>query len=70
MYNRGYQSAAQFAMEYGGKVHVADNHRISVTLKESVYEAKHMADRGCGAGDIKEYLPVQHICGSQLPEIP
>lgn len=49
-------SAVQFAMEYGGKVHVADNHRISVTLKESVYEAKHMADRGCGAGDIKEYL--------------
>lgn len=43
-------------MEYNGKVHVADNHRISVTLKESVYEAKHMADRGCGAGDIKEYL--------------
>lgn len=43
-------------MEYGGKVYVADNHRISVTLKESVYEAKHMADRGCGAGDIKEYL--------------
>ena len=49
-------SAAQFAMEYNGKVHVTDNHRISVTLKESVYEAKHMADRGCGAGDIKEYL--------------
>lgn len=49
-------SAVQFAMEYGGKVHVTDNHRISVTLKESVYEAKHMADRGCGAGDIKEYL--------------
>lgn len=49
-------SAAQFAMEYGGKVHVADSHRISVTLMESVYEAKHMADRGCTASDIKEYL--------------
>lgn len=49
-------SAAQFAMEYGGKVYVADNHRISVTLMESVYEAKHMADRGCAASDIKEYL--------------
>lgn len=49
-------SAAQFAAEYGGKVHVADSHRISVTLMESVYEAKHMADRGCPAGDIKEYL--------------
>lgn len=43
-------------MEYGGKVHVADSHRISVTLMESVYEAKHMADRGCPAGDIKEHL--------------
>lgn len=49
-------SAAQFAMEYGGKVHVVDNHRISVTLMESVYEAKHMADRGCTASSIKEYL--------------
>lgn len=49
-------SAAQFAAQYGGKVHVADSHRISVTLMESVYEAKHMADRGCPAGDIKEYL--------------
>ena len=35
---------------------VADNHRISVTLMESVYEAKRMADRGCPAIDIKEYL--------------
>lgn len=33
----------------------ADNHRISVTLMESVYEAKHMADRGRTAGGIKEY---------------
>lgn len=49
-------SAVQFAMEYDGKVHVVDNHRISVTLMESVYEAKHMADRGCPANGIKEYL--------------
>lgn len=49
-------SAAQFATEYGGKVHVVDNHRISVTLMESVYEAKQMADRGCAASGIKEYL--------------
>lgn len=49
-------SAAQFAAEYGGKVHVTDNHRISVTLMESVYEAKHMADNGHPAGVIKEYL--------------
>lgn len=49
-------SAVQLAMEYGGKVHVADNHRISVTLMESVYEAKYMADRGCAASSIKEYL--------------
>lgn len=49
-------SAAQYATEYGGKVHVADNHRISVTLMESVFEAKHMADRGCSASSIKEYL--------------
>ena len=32
-------SAMKFAMDYDGKVQVVDNHRISVTQKESAYTA-------------------------------
>lgn len=48
-----YATAAQFAGEYDGKVQVVDNHRISVTLYESVYDALHMAKQGCSAAEIK-----------------
>ena len=40
------ESAISLASDYDGKVEVADNHRISVTLKESVLEAKGLSDRG------------------------
>ena len=46
----------QFAEEYDGKVQVVDNHRISVTLKDSVFDAKKMADEGMDAVAIKEKL--------------
>lgn len=49
-------SAAQFALDYGSKVCVVDNHRISVTLMESVFDAKALADKGLSAGKIKEAL--------------
>ena len=39
----GCQTATMLAEEYGGSVHVVDNHRISVTLRQSVLEAKYMA---------------------------
>lgn len=48
--------AMQQAGEYGGRVHVVDNHRISITLKESVLEAKRLAEQGSSAAGIKEYL--------------
>ena len=32
--------------EYDGKVQVVDDHRISVTMRESVLEAKWMANQG------------------------
>ena len=35
---------------------VVDNHRISVTLRQSVLEAKHLADQGITAREIVEYL--------------
>lgn len=50
------ESAIGLAAEYDGKVHVVDNHRISVTLRESVLEAKGLADRGTSAGEIKKEL--------------
>ena len=52
----GCQTATMLAEEYGGSVHVVDNHRISVTLRQSVLEAKHLADQGITAREIVEYL--------------
>lgn len=49
-------NAAQLALDYGSKVCVVDNHRISVTLKESVLDAKMLANQGQSAREIKEYL--------------
>lgn len=49
-------NAAQLALDYDSKVWVADNHRISVTLRESVFDAKALADKGQSAGEIKAYL--------------
>ena len=50
------QTAAALAQDYGGRVYVADNHRISVTQRFSVLEAKAMAEKGYGAEEIKEAL--------------
>ena len=40
------QSAALFAQDYDGRVQVVDNHRISVTQKESVISAFVWSSRG------------------------
>ena len=52
----GCQTAAMLAAEYGGSVHVVDNHRISVTLRQSVLEAKHLVSQGKTAQEIAAYL--------------
>ncbi len=49
-------AANQFADEYDGKVQVVDNHRISITMYRSIFDAKAMADAGCSAKEIKEQL--------------
>lgn len=49
-------NALQFSSEYEGKICVVDNHRISVTQKESVYAALNLAQKGYSAGEIKAYL--------------
>lgn len=49
-------SAAQIAEDYDGKVQVIDNHRISVTQRESVFAALQLAQQGYSAREIKVYL--------------
>lgn len=50
------QTAAALAEDYGGKVQVVDNHRISVTQRHSVQDALAHAERGRTAGEIREVL--------------
>ena len=50
------QTAAMLAEEYGGSIHVVNNRRISVTLRQSVLEAKHLAGQGKTAQEIAAYL--------------
>ena len=51
------QSAYMIAQEeYEGKVFVVDNQRISVTQRQSVLDAKEMADAGMSAKDIRDKL--------------
>ena len=49
-------SAMAYAESFNGKVHVIDNHRISLSLYESVYDAKAYADKGETAVNIKKRL--------------
>lgn len=50
------ESALALAEKFDGRVQVVDNLRISVTQKESVYEAIELAKRGKSALEIKTYL--------------
>ena len=49
-------AATGYAQDYEGKVQVVDNHRISVTMYESVLQARDMAKEGASAKEIKEFL--------------
>lgn len=49
-------TAAGFAKDYGGRVHVVDNHRISITLRESVFDALALASAGKSGLEIKQFL--------------
>ena len=49
-------TAIMLSEKYDGKVEVVDNHRISVTQRQCVIEAKEMADNGMSAAEIKKVL--------------
>ena len=42
--------------EFKDKIFVVDNHRISVTLKQSIYDAITLINKGLKPNEIKEYL--------------
>ena len=50
------ENAKTYAEAFGEKVQVVDNLRISVTLKQSVFEAVELAKQGKTAKEIKEFL--------------
>ena len=54
-----YSSACSLAEPFGGRVQVVDNRRISLTLYQSVLDAKAMAGRGMTAEEIRSLLEEQ-----------
>ena len=48
--------AKQFAENYGGKVQVVDNHRISFTMRTAVLDAVKLSEKGKSAEEIKRIL--------------
>ena len=42
--------------EFSGRVYVVDNHRVSISLKESVYDAIKLRAQGKTAAEIQNYL--------------
>ncbi len=49
-------TAESLAKSYGGRVQVVDNQRISITQRQSVYDAITLAGQGKSAAEIKEIL--------------
>ena len=50
------QTAMVLAQDYEGKVHVVDNHRVSVTQRQSALDALELAKAGVSGADIKRKL--------------
>lgn len=50
------QTALMLAQDYDGRVQVVNNHRVSVTQRQSAFDAMELAKRGWSAFQIKEEL--------------
>lgn len=50
------QTAFMLAMDYDDKVFVVNNQRISITMKQSVYDAMELASKGKTGSEIKQIL--------------
>ena len=58
------QTATMLADEYDGRVQVVNNQRISVTMRQSVEDAKALAEKGFDAAQIKEILEREKFSSS------
>ena len=52
----GFIIAYMLSQDYDGKVQVVNNQRISVTMRQSVIDAKKLAEEGKNAAEIKQIL--------------
>lgn len=50
------ETAKMLAQDYGGRVRVIDNKRISVTQKQSVFDAMEMIERGMSLDEIEDTM--------------
>lgn len=50
------ETAYMLSQDYDGKVQVVNNQRISVTMRQSVIDAKNLAEEGKNAAEIKQIL--------------
>lgn len=50
------QSAMLLAEDYGGRVQVVNNQRISVTQRQSCLDAKSLVEKGMNAKEVREFL--------------
>lgn len=57
-------NAKMLAQDYEGRVHVVDNHRISVTQAQSVFDALEMAEKGMSGAEICETLEKEALDAS------
>ena len=55
------ETAIMLAKDYNGKVQVVNNQRISVTQKESVYDALALSESGKSAKEIKDILEEEKL---------
>jgi len=53
------QTAKMLADDYDGKVYAVDNQRISVTMVDSIIDAKYLIEQGLGAKEICERLEAE-----------
>ncbi len=58
------QTAILLSEEYNGKVQVVNNQRISVTQKQSCFDAQKLAEAGKNAKEIKEILEADKLNSS------
>lgn len=54
-------TASFLAKDFGGRVHVVNNQRISVTQYQSVMDALNMAESGVSGKKIKQYLEAEKL---------